>query len=110
MKRNLELLSDGRYKITEETGETHFTDPYRPMDEGYRLFQGVAVAILTQSEIDTTHLPFFNINSYSEYPSENGTLIHPRSCGSYLGHMVAERVARVKIAQHLRSISTSEDN
>ena len=108
MTRNLELLPDGRYKITEVTGELHYSDPERPMDEGYRLFRGVAFPILTQSEIDTTHLPFFNINSYSEYPSENDTLIHPRSCGSYLGHMVAERVARIKIAQHLNLISTNE--
>ena len=108
MTRNIEYLKDGRHKIIEETGEIHYTEIERPMDEGYRLFRGVAFPILTQSEIDTTHLPFFNINSYSEYPSENDTLIHPRSCGSYLGHMVAERVARIKIAQHLNLISTNE--
>ena len=110
MTRLIEDLKDGRYKITESTGELHYTDPYRPMDEGYRSFQGVAVAILTQSQIDTAQLPHLNVDSYSRYPSENDTLIHPRSCGSYLGHMVAERVARIKIAEHLKSISTNEVN
>ena len=108
MTRHIEDLKDGRYKITEASGEIHYTDPYRPMDEGYRLFQGVAVAILTQEQIDTTQLPFFNVDNYTEYPAENATLIHPRSCGSYLGHMTAERVARVKIAQHLKLNFTEE--
>ena len=108
MTRIVEPLPDGRNKIQELTGEIHYTDPYRPMDEGCRLFQGVAFPILTQSEIDTTQLPYFNVDSYTEYPAENATLIHPRSCGSYLGHMVAERVARVKIAKNLSLISTNE--
>ena len=110
MTRLIEDLKDGRYKITESTGELHYTDPYRPMDENYRLFQGIALAILTQEQIDTVQLPHFNVDSYTEYPAENATLIHPRSCGSYLGHMVAERVARVKIAKNLSLISTNEDN
>ena len=110
MERIVEPLPDGRNKIQELTGELHYTDPYRPMDEGYRLFQGVAVAILTPEQIATTQLPFFNVATYTEYPAENATLIHPRSCGSYLGHMVAERVARIKIAEHLKSISTNEVN
>ena len=108
MTRIVEPLPDGRNKIQELTGEIHYTDPYRPMDEGYRLFQGVAVAILTQEQIDTTQLPYFNVDSYTEYPAENATLIHPRSCGSYLGHMVAERVARLRIQDNLKLISTTE--
>lgn len=108
MTRLIEDLKDGRHKITESTGELHYTDPYKPMDEDYRLFRGVAFPILTQSEIETTQLHFFNVATYTEYPSENDTLIHPRSCGSYLGHMTAERVARIKIAQHLNLISTNE--
>ncbi len=109
MKRTVEDLQDGRFKITESTGEIHYTTPERPVDGGYRLFEYVAYPILTQSDIETCPLPHFNVDSFTTYPNEGDRLFHPMMLSSKNQHVMAERVARVKIAFNL-NLFESEDN
>ena len=110
MKRTIEDLKDGRYKITEETGEVHYTEIERPFpEEGYRLFQYVAYEILTQEQIDSTQLPYFDLENYTEYPRESDTLFaflyHSHNL---YGRSLCERVARIKISQNLKLNPTTE--
>ena len=103
MKRLIESVPNGLIqKITESTGEMHWTAIERPQIEGYRLFQYVACPILTQDQIDNTVLPqIFNVGDYLEYPAESSSLFQRMLCGSYSNWMVCERVARIQIAQNL---------
>lgn len=112
MKRKLEALPDGRFKITEITGETWFTQIERAIpDEGYRLFQNVAYEILTPEQIENTVLPWFEVDKYSEYPRESDTLFAFLHYSHNLyGRSLCERVARIRIQENLKTISTNEDN
>lgn len=102
MERIRQDLGDGHYRVIEPTGEIHYTLPDRPLDEGYRLYQGLPCELLTQEQIDKTLLPYFEVENYSEYPDETMTLMPTlRLSLSRVGCVVAERVARIRIAQHL---------
>ena len=104
MNRLLEPLPDGKYKITEVSGEIHYSEIERPFpEEGFRLFQYVSYPILSQCQIDNTSLPYFNVDDFKAYPRESDTLF------SFLYHShnlyarsICERVARIKIAQNLK--------
>jgi hypothetical protein len=101
--RIVEILEDGRSKVTEVTGEIHYTEIERPLDPGYRLFHYMPCELLTEAEIENTLLPYFNVEAFTEYPGENETimpcLLHSHSLA---GRMICERVARVKIAKNLQ--------
>lgn len=111
MKRKVELQESGNFKITEETGEIHYTQPDRPINDGFALFQGVVWPILTQSQVDTTDLPhYFNVDDYSEYPAENSTLFpYLVQSQSLQGRSICERIARVKIAHNLTMFETENN-
>ena len=109
MKRLLEFQSNGNFKITESTGELWYSQPDRPITDGYALFQGVVWPILTQSQIDSADLPhYFTVDEYPEYPMENSTLFpYLVQSHSLTGRSICERIARVKIAHNLNMF---EDN
>ena len=110
MTRLIEPLKDGRSKVTEDSGEIWYSLIERGFpDEGYRLFQGVTYPILTQDQIENTVLPYFDALSHSKYPHESDQLFR----NLYYSHnlytrSILERVARLRIAEHLKTISTNE--
>ena len=110
MTRHIEDLKDGRYKVTEISGETWYSEYDRPVpEEGYRLFRGVAYEILTQDQIKNTVLPYFDVLSHSGYPLENDQLFGNLYYSHNLfGRSILERVARLRIQENLKSISTTE--
>lgn len=111
MERFKEYLDDGIYRITEETGEVHYTALERPMEDGYRLFQYVAYPILTQDEIDTVQLPpSFDVDSYKVYPEESETLFpYLIQSHSLTGRSIIERIARIRIQENLDKIANEEN-
>jgi hypothetical protein len=99
----IQELPDGRSKIIEATGEIHFTEIEKPVDSGYRLFHYMPCALLTADDIENTLLPYFDVEAFTEYPSESDTIMPGLMMSHSLqGRILCERVARVHIAKNLQ--------
>ena len=110
MTRQMEKLKCDRYRVTEETGEVWYTEIERGVpDEGYRLHHYVAMPILTPQQIADTVLPHFDLESYTAYPQESDTLFSFLCLSHNLyARSILERVARIRITEYLKTISTNE--
>lgn len=111
MKRLVEELEDGRCKITEKTGEIHYTVIDRFIPDGYRDYWGTVLEILTQEQIDTTPLPYFDLDRWDTYPKENEKIMMNLFFShNFLGQSICERVARIKLAQKLGMFDVISDD
>lgn len=104
MSRTIEPINDEISIVIEDTGEQWVTQYERGIpDEGHCLFQNVVYPVLTQHQIDTVHLPNFDVERYTEQPKPNeqlfGYLSH--ALNGY-GRSILERVARIRIAENLK--------
>ncbi len=95
-------------KIIEATGETHYTDPDRPLPQGYRLYGYRPYALLTPEQITEAmkYLPWcqFDLDAYTEYPSENAQILPYFMFPSSEAHRRSEIAARIMISANLKSI------
>lgn len=110
MERVLEVLEDGQTKVIEPTGEIWFSPPDYKIIDGYRIYKGIEHPILTDDEIKNAPLHFFQIDHYDSYPAENDhDFSYFEYCKTDHYRSVAERVARVRIAQKLNLINNISD-